>query len=201
VSDHRGQYADERHDHDGDYAQKYHRHHDDESTVRGLREDLGHAEERIRELEDAARQWRQDADERIRALDGHLRGALAFIRVLDRLRPTCVICHDETADRQTVRGPACTDCAGDLPDDGPDPDRRETWVFGDVPDSRGGTMTVSTRCRIARACLAVSAAALVALAFPPLRHHAIAGGWGIAASSAVSILACLYYLRITRRPS
>ena len=113
--DHRGEYAEDRHDHDLDYAEKYHRHHDDESAVRGLREDLGHAEERIRALED------------------DLRGALAFIRVLDRLRPTCVICRDATADRQTVRGPACTDCVGDLPDDGPDPDRPETWAFGEAP--------------------------------------------------------------------
>jgi len=50
--DHRGEYADDRHDHGNDYAEKYHRHYDDESTVRGLREDLGHAEERIRELEE-----------------------------------------------------------------------------------------------------------------------------------------------------
>ena len=50
--DHRGDYADQRHDHDLDYAEKYHRHHDDESAVRGLREDLGHAEERIREMEE-----------------------------------------------------------------------------------------------------------------------------------------------------
>ena len=134
--DHRGEYADERHDHDGDYAALHHRHYDDESTVRGLREDLGHAEERIRELEDAARQWRQDAEERIRALDDDLRGALAFIRVLDRLRPTCVICHDAAADRQTAQGPACTDCTGDLPDDGPDPDRPETWAFDEADESR-----------------------------------------------------------------
>ena len=38
-----------------DYAEKYHRHHDDESAVRGLREDLSHAEERIRQLEDDIR--------------------------------------------------------------------------------------------------------------------------------------------------
>ena len=49
--DHRGEYADDRHDHGSDYAEKYHRHYDDESTVRGLREDLSRAEERIRELE------------------------------------------------------------------------------------------------------------------------------------------------------
>jgi hypothetical protein len=118
--DNRGDYADQRHNHDGDYAEKHHRHHDDESAVRGLREDLGHAEERIRELED------------------DLRGALAFIRVLDRLRPTCVICLDATADRQTVRGPACTDCVGDLPDDGTaaDPDRPETWAFPGAEEGR-----------------------------------------------------------------
>ena len=111
--DHRGDYADQRHDHDGDYAALHHRHYDDESTVRGLREDLGAAGERIRALED------------------DLRGVLAQIRVLDRLRPTCVICLDATADRQTVRGPACTDCVGDLPDagTGADPDRPETWAF------------------------------------------------------------------------
>ena len=89
--DHRGEYASDNHDH-YDYAEKYHRHYDDEATVRGLRQDLGAAEERVRALED------------------DLRGALAFIRVLDRLRPTCVICLDATADMQTVRGPACTDC-------------------------------------------------------------------------------------------
>jgi len=113
--DHRGDYADQRHDHDGDYAGLHHRHYDDESTVRGLRQDLGAAEERIRALED------------------DLRGALASVRVLDRLRPTCVICLDATADRQTARGPACTDCVGDLPDDGTgaDPDRPETWAFAE----------------------------------------------------------------------
>ena len=53
-----------------------------------------------------------------------MRDAFACIRRLDRLRPTCVICLDATADRQTSRGPACTDCVGDLPDDdaGPDPE-------------------------------------------------------------------------------
>lgn len=64
--DHRGDYADQRHDHDGDYAEKYHRHYDDESTARGLRQDLAAAEERIRELQDDLR----DALERIRALEG-----------------------------------------------------------------------------------------------------------------------------------
>ena len=118
--DHRGDYADQRHDHDSDYAALHRRHYDDESTVRGLREDLGAAEERI---------W---------ALEDDLRGALALIRVLDRLRPTCVICLDATADRQTVRGPACTDCLGDLPDDGTeaDPDRPETWAFPGTEEGR-----------------------------------------------------------------
>lgn len=46
-----GDYSNVHHDHD--YAERYHRHYDDESTAEGLREDLGHAEERIRELEDA----------------------------------------------------------------------------------------------------------------------------------------------------
>jgi hypothetical protein len=86
--DHRGQFADERHDHDLDYAGKYHRHYDDESTVRGLREDLGAAEERIRELEN------------------DLRGALERIRALED---------------------------GPVPDGGADPDRPETWAFGEPP--------------------------------------------------------------------
>jgi hypothetical protein len=56
--DHRGDYADQRHDHDGDYAEKHHRHYDDESTARGLRQDLAAAEDRIRELEnDIRRLW------------------------------------------------------------------------------------------------------------------------------------------------
>ena len=50
--DHRHEYAEQRHDHDGEYAQLHHRHYDDESTIRGLREDLGHAEQRIRDLEE-----------------------------------------------------------------------------------------------------------------------------------------------------
>ena len=56
--DHRGDYADQRHDHDGDYAEKHHRHYDDESTARGLRQDLAAAEDRIGELEnDIRRLW------------------------------------------------------------------------------------------------------------------------------------------------
>jgi hypothetical protein len=63
--DHRGQYAEDRHDHGNDYAEKYHRHYDDESTARGLREDLGRAEARISELADDLR----DALNRIHVLE------------------------------------------------------------------------------------------------------------------------------------
>jgi hypothetical protein len=66
--DHRGEYAEDRHDHYLDYAEKHHRHYDDESTVQGLREDLGLAEERIRQVEDDLR----DALNRIHALEGRL---------------------------------------------------------------------------------------------------------------------------------
>ena len=94
-------------DHDGDYAEKHHRHYDDESTARGLREDLGRAEERIRELEDGLR----DALNRIHALE----------------------------DRQP-----------DYAHDGPDPDRPETWAFGEAPvqplrpDEAGGYVCPET---------------------------------------------------------
>ncbi len=66
--DHRGEYADAGHDHydyDYDYAERYHRHYDDESTAAGLREDLGQAQERIRELEDGLR----DALDRLHVLE------------------------------------------------------------------------------------------------------------------------------------
>jgi hypothetical protein len=116
--DHRGQYADDRHDHYREYAEYNHGHRDLDSVIAGLREDLRHAEERIRELE------------------GDRAGVLAQLRVLDRLRPTCVVCHDAAADRQTARGSACSDCVGDLPDDGPDPDRPETWAFGEVNEDQ-----------------------------------------------------------------
>ena len=123
--DHR-EYAPDRHDHDGDYAALHHRHYDDESTARGLREDLGRAEARIAGLEDEVGQLRRPLD-----------GALAQLRVLDRLRPSCVLCRDAAADRQAVRGPVCSGCAGDLPDGGPDPDRPETWAL-DGADQAGG---------------------------------------------------------------
>jgi hypothetical protein len=49
--DHRGQYADERHEHYRECAEYNHSHHGLDSLIAGLREDLRHAEERIRELE------------------------------------------------------------------------------------------------------------------------------------------------------
>jgi hypothetical protein len=49
--DHRGQYADERHEHYREYAEYSHGHHGLDGLIAGLREDLRHAEERIRELE------------------------------------------------------------------------------------------------------------------------------------------------------
>jgi hypothetical protein len=48
------------------------------------------------------------------SLRGQLADAIERITALERLRPTCVSCRDATADRQTVHGPACSDCAGDL---------------------------------------------------------------------------------------
>ena len=130
--DHRGQYADDRHDHDGDYAEKHHRHYDletDDTTA-----------------QQATTCLRVEVDE----LRRQLAGVIAQLRVLDRLRPSCVICCDAAADRQTVRGPACTDCVGDLPDDSPDPDRPETWAFGEAPvqplrpDEAGGYVCPET---------------------------------------------------------
>ena len=165
--DHRGDYADQRHDHDGDYAEKHHRHYDDESAVRGLRQDLGAAEERIRALED------------------DLRGALAFIRVLDRLRPTCVICRDATADRQTARGPACTDCVGDLPDDGTgaDPDRPETWAFAEPAAAEGaGRDTAVPGTRPLAALIAGAAAQECTYCGAQPGHPCVTGpdGWHLA---------------------
>jgi hypothetical protein len=49
--DHRGEYADAGHDH-YDYAERHHRHYDHESEIAGLREDLGRAQERIRDPEE-----------------------------------------------------------------------------------------------------------------------------------------------------
>jgi hypothetical protein len=82
---------------------------------------------------------RADVDQ----LRRQLASALTSIRILDRMRPTCVLCHDAAADRQTVRGPACSDCVGDLPDDGPDPDHPETWAFPGPEDFGPGPVTPS----------------------------------------------------------
>ena len=68
---------------------------------------------RIGQLERVTSELRQD----VRELRGALELAEQRISDLERLRPTCVICLDATADRQTVRGPACTNCVGDMPDD------------------------------------------------------------------------------------
>jgi uncharacterized membrane protein HdeD (DUF308 family) len=63
-------------------------------------------------------------------------------------------------------------------------------------------MTVKTRRIVMRVVIAVSFACLVALVtVAPLRHRAPGGGWGIAASAAISVLSGLYYLRTSRRPS
>jgi hypothetical protein len=63
-----------------------------------------------------------------------------------------------------------------------------------------GGMSISVRARriIARVSMAVSFAVLVLLvAVPALRHRAPLGGWGIVASTVVSLLAGLAYLRST----
>ena len=128
------EYAEERHDHDLDYAAKHHRHYDLEREDERLQALIGGMGDALGEL----RGELQAALGRIRQLEDGRASVLAELRVLDRLRPTCVLCHDQVADRQTTRGPACTDCVGDLPDDGPDPDRPETWAFGEAPETTGG---------------------------------------------------------------
>jgi predicted nucleic acid-binding Zn-ribbon protein len=65
--DHRGDYADARHEH-YDYAAVHHRHYDDERTARGLRQDLSAAGSRLGALEDEMR----DARRRIGALEAAL---------------------------------------------------------------------------------------------------------------------------------
>jgi hypothetical protein len=116
--DHRGEYAEDRPDHDGDYSEKHHRHYDLETDDKTAQQAITCLREEVGELH---RQFT---------------GAIAQLRVLDRLRPTCVICHDAAADRQTVNGPACTDCVGDLPNDGPDTDFPETWAFDEAQEAQ-----------------------------------------------------------------
>ena len=116
------EYASDRRDHREDYAE--HGHNTGDAGRYHRRDDL--------ENDDETAQRRITAlQAEVDGLRAQLAGVLAQVRVLDRLRPTCVICRDATADRQTARGPACTDCAGDLPDEaaGPDPDRPDTWAF------------------------------------------------------------------------
>jgi hypothetical protein len=131
--DHRGEYAEDRHDHDLDYAEKHHRHYDLETDDKTAQQGITRLRAEVAEL----RGELDAAYGAVRDLRHQFDGVLAEIRVLDRLRPSCVLCRDATADRQTVRGPACTDCVGDPPDDGPDPDRPETWVFGEAPETTG----------------------------------------------------------------
>jgi hypothetical protein len=109
--DHRGEYADVRHDHDLDYAGKHHAHFD-----------LEREDERLKTLIDRCQSV-------LRELRADLEAALERITDLERLRPTCVICLDATATQQTVRGPACPDCAGE-----PGPEPRA--AFADVPRLR-----------------------------------------------------------------
>lgn len=59
--------------------------------------------------------WIAELEELARDLRERLGLAERRIAVLDRLRPACVICREDDADRRTTRGPLCTDCAGDLP--------------------------------------------------------------------------------------
>jgi hypothetical protein len=93
--DHRGEYADDRHDHDLDYASKHHAHFNLEREDERLKSLVDRCQAELREL-------REDLEE-----------ALERIRVLDQLRPTCVVCLDAAATQQTVHGPVCSDCVGD----------------------------------------------------------------------------------------
>ena len=83
------------HDHYGEYAEERHRHYDLEREDETAQRDIRRLQEDVREL---------------RSL---LDDALDSIRVLERLRPTCTVCHDATATQQTVSGPACAECVGD----------------------------------------------------------------------------------------
>ena len=55
----------------------------------------------------------QIVDAAAAGLRGQLAEALERLDVLDWLRPTCVVCRDAAADRQTTRGPTCSDCVGE----------------------------------------------------------------------------------------
>ena len=60
-------------------------------------------------------------------------------------------------------------------------------------------MSVRTRRAVSRVCIGFSLACLLALvAVAPLRQHAVARGWGIAACAVISIAGALYYLRASR---
>ena len=96
------EYAEERHDHDLDYAEKHHRHYDLEREDERLQALIGGMGDALGEL----RGELQAALGRIRQLEDGRASVLGELRVLDRLRPTCVLCHDQVADRQTTRGPA-----------------------------------------------------------------------------------------------
>jgi hypothetical protein len=73
----------------------------------------------------AGMNWDSDNDAEIELLVCHiidaaqrdLRDALERIADLERLRPTCTVCHDATATQQTASGPACAECVGDPADD------------------------------------------------------------------------------------
>jgi hypothetical protein len=63
---------------------------------------------RVEQLERVTGELRADLD-----------GVLDRIRDLERPRPACRRCLDATATRQSASGPACIECAGDLPEAGP----------------------------------------------------------------------------------
>ena len=86
------------HDHYGEYAEEQHRHYDLEREDETAQRDIRRLQEDVREL---------------RSL---LDDALDRIRGLEHLRPTCTRCLDATATQQTASGPACAECAGDLPE-------------------------------------------------------------------------------------
>lgn len=101
--DHRGEYAEPSHDHSfwdlRDVAERDHRHHDTESEIRGLREDLNAALERIRVLEQQTPQARQlqfEADQAVADLaeSGHDRHGSGC---------NCPFCYYDDPDEPTSR--------------------------------------------------------------------------------------------------